>query len=209
MAASSSGGTSGRCIATGSTFSSCCFSASSVSDEYSSLTELALKQQEENVEPVAMQRPEVPPELDAAIRVALSRAPESRYGNALEMGQALEAGLHGHATEATRQLTDGPDRAATQVLGGLTEATQALRTRQAPTPPPPTRPPPQRRQEPERKRQGRRWGPFLALLAVLAVVVAVSIALLSANSPGPQPVDKGDVQQQIDGVRQFLQDRTR
>src|SRR5215213_5064006 len=51
--------------------------------EYSSLTELALKQQEEGVEPIAEHRPEVPHELDAAIRVALARAPESRYVNAL------------------------------------------------------------------------------------------------------------------------------
>src|SRR4051794_40600376 len=163
--------------------------------EYSSLTELALKQQEENVEPVAEYRPEVPPELDAAIRVALSRAPESRYANALEMGRAIEAGQEGYATEATRALSDGPDRDATQVLGDLTEATQALRTRQVPTPPPPPARPPTRREEPQREQRKQRkrspWLAFLALLLLLAVVVAVSIALLSANSPGPQPVDKG------------------
>jgi eukaryotic-like serine/threonine-protein kinase len=177
--------------------------------EYSSLTELALKQQEENVEPVASYRPEVPPELDAAIRVALARAPETRYGNALEMAQAIEAGLHGEATAATRALT-GPDRDATQVLGDLTAATQALRTRQAPTPSPPTPPPPRRRERPDqRKKQRSRFGAFLAFLLALAAIVAVAIVLLSANSPGPQPVDKGDVQQQIDGIRDFLNDHTR
>ena len=99
--------------------------------EYSSLTELALKQQEENVEPAATYRPELPAELDAAIRVALARAPETRYTNALEMARALEAGFHGHATEATRALTDSSDRAATQVLQSPTDETQALRTREA------------------------------------------------------------------------------
>jgi serine/threonine-protein kinase len=175
--------------------------------EYSSLTELALKQQEENVEPVAAHRPEVPPELDAAIRVALSRAPESRYANALEMARAIEAGFQGHATEATQMLT-GPERDTTQVLGDLTEATQALRTGtlRPPTPEPPTRPP-RRREEPKRRRRSP-WAAFLLLLLLLAVIVAVSIALLSANSPGPQPVDNNDVQQQIDGVKNFIQDHT-
>jgi eukaryotic-like serine/threonine-protein kinase len=175
--------------------------------EYSSLTELALKQQEENIEPVATYRPEVPRELDAAIRVALARAPETRYASALDMARALEAGVQGVATEATRALTGVSDREATQVLGDLTAATQALRTRQAPAPSPPT-PPPRRRERPQRKRQRSRWGAFLAFLLLLAAIVAVAIALLSANSPGPQPVDKGDVQQQIDGIRQFLDDHT-
>jgi serine/threonine-protein kinase len=175
--------------------------------EYSSLTELALKQQEESVEPVATYRPEVPSELDAAVRVALARAPETRYASGLEMARAVEAGYQGHATDATEALS-AADRESTQVLGDVTAMTQALRTRQEPKPA--TVAP--RRERPQRtaaKRRGRnRFLAFLAFLALLAVIVAVAIALLSANSPGPQPVDKGDVQQQIDGIRQFLQDHT-
>jgi eukaryotic-like serine/threonine-protein kinase len=175
--------------------------------EYSSLTELALKQQEESVEPLATYRPEVPRELDAAVRVALARAPETRYASALEMARAVEAGFQGHATGATQALT-GPDRESTQVLQDVTAMTQALRTRQEPKPA--TVAP--RRERPERaaaRRRGRnRFLAFLAFLALLAGIVAVAIALLSANSPGPQPVDKGDVQHQIDGIRQFLQDHT-
>jgi eukaryotic-like serine/threonine-protein kinase len=175
--------------------------------EYSSLTELALKQQEENIEPVATYRPEVPTELDAAIRVSLARPPEARYGTALEMGRAVEAGLDGYSTEATRSLTDASDRDSTQVLQDVTAMTESLRTRQGPPTAPPTAGPP-RRERPERKRRSR-LGTFLALLAVLAAIVVLAIVLLSANSPGPQPVDNGDVQQQIDGIRQFLEDHTR
>jgi eukaryotic-like serine/threonine-protein kinase len=175
--------------------------------EYSSLTELALKQQEENIEPVATYRPEVPTELDAAIRVSLARAPEARYGTALEMGRAVEAGVDGYSTEATRSLTDASDRDSTQVLQDVTAMTESLRTRQGPPTAPPTAAPP-RRERPERKRRSR-LGTFLALLAVLAAIVVLAIVLLSANSPGPQPVDNGDVQQQIDGIRQFLEDHTR
>jgi eukaryotic-like serine/threonine-protein kinase len=177
--------------------------------EYSSLTELALKQQEESVERIATYRPDVPPELDAAVRVALERAPETRYGNALEMARAVEAGLHGEATAATRAL-DGPDRQATQVLQDVTAMTQALRTRQERQPPrtaaPPRRMPDERGQAQKKRRSP--WVAFLGFLALLAAIVVLAIVLLTANSPGPSPVDKGDVQHQIDGVRQFLQDHT-
>ena len=53
------------------------FLAGRLPHEYTSLTELALKQQEENVEPITAIRPDVPRELDQAIRLAssASRAP--------------------------------------------------------------------------------------------------------------------------------------
>jgi len=179
--------------------------------EYASLTELALKQQEESVESVETYRPEVPAELGAAIRVALQRAPDARYGTALEMAHALEAGFHGHATETTRALT-ATSAEATRALGDVTAATQALRTRQAPVPSPPTAAP-GRRERPQRaaarKRRPGRLGTFLALLAILAAIAAVGVALLSSSSNQVDPVDKGDAQQQIDGVHQFLQDHSR
>src|SRR4051794_3711277 len=62
--------------------------------EYSSLTELALKQQHENVSSIRDFRLEVPPELDEAIRLCLEREPGSRYRSALELAEAIEAGLH-------------------------------------------------------------------------------------------------------------------
>ena len=63
------------------------FLAGRLPHEYSSLTELALKQQEETVEPITVHRPEVPPELDRAIRVCLAREPEARYATTLEMAR--------------------------------------------------------------------------------------------------------------------------
>jgi eukaryotic-like serine/threonine-protein kinase len=182
--------------------------------EYSSLTELALKQQQESVEPVATYRPDVPPELDAAVRVCLERDAGARYGSALDMARALEAGLHGDSTAATRALDTATDPDATRALADVTAATQALRTRQAPQPSPPTAPPrpaaerPARHAAPSQRR--RRLGAFLALLAVLAAIAAVGIALLAANDGGGvQPVERNDVQQQIDDLRRFLEDNTR
>jgi eukaryotic-like serine/threonine-protein kinase len=187
--------------------------------EYGSLTELALKQREEPIEPISELRPAVPSQLDLAIRVALERAPEDRYDSALDFAHALEAGLHGHDTDATRRLAAGPttDPDATRALGQVTEATQALRTRQRPPIAP--LPPGERGREvatapaardAKRSARDRRWGQFLALIAVLMVIAAVALVLLSSGSgdSGISPVDQNDVQQQIDGIEQFLRDNT-
>jgi predicted transcriptional regulator len=55
----------------------------------------------------------------------------------------------------------------------------------------------------------RRLGAFLALLAVLAAVAAVGLALLATSDDGVAPVDESDVQQQIDGLRDFIQEHSR
>jgi serine/threonine protein kinase len=183
------------------------FLAGRLPHEYGSLTELALKQQEEYVEPITLHRPDVPRELDDAVRACLARDPASRYGSALDMAQALEAGLQGQDTGATALLAADTD--ATRALAPDTAATQALRTRrtQAPsTMAPRTAGPARLRDEPKRKR-GR--GRLLAILAVLAIAAIVIIALLSSGS-GPQidPVDNGDVQQQIGGIRDLIQRNT-
>ena len=72
--------------------------------EYGSLTELALKQQNDAVEPISDFRDDVPPSLDRAIRAALERDPNARYENALEMAEALEAGYRGEDTDTTRGI---------------------------------------------------------------------------------------------------------
>ena len=46
-------------------------------------------------------RPEVPAELDRAIRVCLAREPAARYASTLEMARALDAGMQGRVTDAT------------------------------------------------------------------------------------------------------------
>jgi eukaryotic-like serine/threonine-protein kinase len=174
--------------------------------EYGSLTELALKQQEQAVEPVRLHRPEVAPELDQAIRMCLERSPAARYGSALELADALEAGLQGHETEATRRLALAPP----------TDATRALRTSQRPAPAPPprtaARPPAARRRGGRRGgRRRRQLGAFVALLAVLAALAIVGAALIASQSGsgGVKSVDRGDVQHQVDGIRQFLRQHTR
>jgi eukaryotic-like serine/threonine-protein kinase len=189
--------------------------------EYGSLTELALKQREEPVDPVSELRPEVPHELDLAVRVALERAPADRFETALEFAQALEAGLHGHETEATRRLAAGGAAHAetdpTRMLD-RTAATQALRTRRERSAPP-VAPAARARQapEPDRRAAGRpgrnrHLGQFLTLLAVLMAIAAVGLVLLSSEGGDGgkvTPVTQDDVQSQIDGIEQLLRENTR
>ena len=189
--------------------------------EYASLTELALKQLEEPVEPVSTHRPDVPAELDRVICICLERDPGDRYPSAAEMARALDAGVQGRDTEVTRRLAAGADPdnpAAMRGHADVTAATQALRTRREPAPP--SRPPapapvartPDRRAG-ERSSRKRGLGGFLALLAVLMAAAAITLALLSANDNGSgggiDPVDTGDVQQQVDGLKQFLREHSR
>ena len=135
------------------------FLAGRLPHEYSSLTELALKQQEESVEPITVHRPEVPPELDRAIRVCLARQPEARYASTLEMAEALDAGLNGDVTDATRMLA-----AAGTGIEEL-DATRAMERTQAPGGSRPARPPRRRPTgatppacSPRRALQGREAG---------------------------------------------------
>ena len=196
------------------------FLAGRLPHEYSSLTELALKQQEESVEPITVHRPEVPPELDRAIRVCLAREPEARYATTLEMAQALDAGLGGDVTDATRMLaaagTGIEELDATRAL----ERTQAIRRTptHAPTPPPAYRRDPTGVQPAaadaskadKRAKRNKRLGGLFAFLAVAAAIAAVILAFNSSSSnQGPEPVDQPDVQQQVDGIKQFLSENTR
>jgi serine/threonine protein kinase len=183
--------------------------------EYSSLTELALKQQQDAVQPITEFRPEVPAELDEAIRLCLERDPGSRYRSALEMAEALESGLRGEPTEATRRLA-AADTDATRAMDA-TSATRAMpRTAYSPAPAPAyaeTAPPRARpdRREAARAARRRRMASFFALLLVIAAIAAVGLALLASDDGGGgvSPVSEGEVQQQIDGLRDFIRENTR
>ncbi|HVG74469.1 MAG TPA: protein kinase [Thermoleophilaceae bacterium] len=188
--------------------------------EYASLTELALKQQQDPVDPITDYRPEVPPELDEAVRVALERDPDARYRSALEMAEAIEAGTRGEATEATQRLgmsdldmTEAIDQtAATRAMQRTTVGPSPTRVHNT-VPPAPVEAARARRDERDAARRAanrRRWGTFLALLAAIAAIVIVAVALLSSSgNGGVDSVQRPDVQQQIDGLNDFIQTHTR
>jgi eukaryotic-like serine/threonine-protein kinase len=193
--------------------------------EYSSLTELALKQQNEGFEPIRRFRPEVPAELDRAIQLCLSRDPDARYGSALELAEALEAGVDGEVTQATRRLE-------TVIASGSEDATQAMARTQAisqtdvPRHLMPDRtqsiPPARRRAATTtaapRGRSGlarrtssrRRWANFIAGLAILAAGVLVALAILQASGSGnSNTVNENDVHGQAQGLEALIRDHSR
>jgi eukaryotic-like serine/threonine-protein kinase len=182
--------------------------------EYASLTELALKQQQDPVDPVSDYRPEVPAELDDAVRLALERDPAARYSNALEMAEAIEAGARGEDTAATQRLAMD-DTSATQALP-RTQYLGPQPTRVHDVAPPMVAPAARSRRDERAERAAarrtarrRRFGGFLALLAAIAAIVVVALALLSSSGGnGVQPVDTGDPQQQIDQLRDFIREHS-
>jgi eukaryotic-like serine/threonine-protein kinase len=187
--------------------------------EYGSLTELALKQQGESAEPIRSYRPEVPEALDRAIRVCLEREPQARYASALDMADAMDAGLRGDQSQVTQVLE------RTGILGAAAvdpDATRAMpRTemgRMEPLPPrtgmmEPVRPPTpaqQRREARERqpKPKGRGQGlrRLVVALAAILAIVAVILILTSSGGGNKGPVNSGDVHGQINGLKQLIED---
>jgi eukaryotic-like serine/threonine-protein kinase len=183
--------------------------------EYSSLTELALKQQSDAVEPIRSFRPEVPPELDRAIRLCLERDPGARYASALNLAEAVEAGVRGHDTDATQLLERtqamgyDPDATRAMLGGGAIPTTQRIPPRTEVGRAPARRPPARESQgrAPSRGRVLRRW---LVLLAVVLAAVAV-ILVISQNGGGNNkgPVNSNDVHGQIDGLKTLIQDNSK
>jgi serine/threonine protein kinase len=181
--------------------------------EYGSLTELALKQQNDSVEPIRQYRPEVPETLDRAIRVALARQPEARYASALDMAQAVQAGLRGDENETTQVLE------RTAMLGAAeVDATQAMpRTgRMEPLPPRTGQMEPvapqalerPRERRPAKRKKGRGQGLRRLAVALILVLAIIAVVLIVSNGGGGNkgPVNAGDVHGQVDGLKQLIQD---
>ena len=188
--------------------------------EYGSLTELALKQQTDAVQPITLFRPDVPPALDRAVRICLEREPAARYGSAVEMAEAMEAGLHDEDTEATVRLSalaDGYGEDTTRAMAAETSATRvAPRTSTGPVAPvpPPRRPPP--REVPPRRPPppdgGRSAFKNLGLVVAVLLLVAVIVLLLVLGGGGGaevQPVSEDRVQDQVEEIKRFLREHQR
>jgi serine/threonine-protein kinase len=180
--------------------------------EYGSLTELALKQQNERVEPITDFRDDVPPTLDRAIRAALERDPNQRYSSALEMAEALDAGLAGEDTDTTRAL----DRTEYMTGAGGVDATQALPRGDTAYVPPAQRrlqpttdvhAPAQRRQAEDygKERKERNWGKWIAgVLALTLAAVAIYLAL-GLGSDAEQ-INQDNVRDQATQLIQYIRD---
>jgi eukaryotic-like serine/threonine-protein kinase len=191
--------------------------------ETGSLTELALKQQEGEPEPLALVNSEVGPELSRAVGRSLVADPAARYASARDMGAAIREALRGRDSAATIVLeaADAERReatAVTQLAPGPAEATARTRVlpRAEPAPVRRTRPPPaERRRRPVKPRRRRgRFTRFMALmfLFLLIVTVVATVVVLNLDSSQGQrfeQVTRDRVQDQINGIRDLIESATK
>jgi serine/threonine-protein kinase len=196
--------------------------------EANSLTELALKQQQEVPPMLDTLVAAVRPELADAVAVALALDPGDRFQTAREMGRAFTDGEHGiassqprrgtraPATEATSMLAGAPGPARSRGAGSATAPAGAVTPRR-PRPGPARVAPAQAASAPaaegratRRRSRGRLLFALVALLAIAAAIVAV--ALVTAPSTTKvflRNVVYTDVQQTSSALKQLVSENTK
>jgi eukaryotic-like serine/threonine-protein kinase len=187
--------------------------------EAASLTELALKQQQEEPARLDALVAAVAPELADAVAIALALDPRERFQTAREMGRAIGDGAHGvspaerrpqptraaDATEATSVLASGTRTHRPTAARG---AVVARRPRRGPArryDPPPLAAPKRRRST------GGRLALTLLGLFALAGVIALIVA---ATAPGPTKITLrnvvyNDVQKTSEALTQLVSENTK
>jgi eukaryotic-like serine/threonine-protein kinase len=196
------------------------FLAGRVPYETSSLTELALAQQQGEPEPLSNLNHEVGPALGRAVSRCLAPDPGERYRSALEMREAIEDAASGRDSAATIALeTAVTERLATQRI-------EAAPPQPAPAPPPPVRrresaraarraaaAPPRPAPQARRRRRGS-FSRFLALLFLFLLIAAIVAGIVVLNSDSQQAqeferVTRDTITEQVDGLRALIDDATK
>jgi len=190
--------------------------------EAASLTELALKQQQEEPAMLDSLVAAVTPELAEAVAIALALNPRGRYENAREMGRAINDGALGispvehrvsshhdaaPATEATSVLAS-----ATRVHGGSSARGGAVAPRRPRRGPARTPAPVAASAAPRRRASGARRLMTL-LIALLALGGAIAaIVVLSAPAPTKiilRNVVYEDAQESAEALKQLVNENTK
>jgi serine/threonine-protein kinase len=191
--------------------------------ETGSLTELALRQQEGDPEPLALINPDVGPELSRAVARCLVADPAERYASARDMRAAIEEALRGRDSAATMALESAAAErreatAATQLAPRPASETTA-HTRVLPR----AEPAPRRKQRVVREERPRPIKPrrrrgrftrlmammFLFLLIVTAVAAFVVMNLDTSETRNFQHVVQDRVNDQINGIRDLINSGTK
>jgi serine/threonine-protein kinase len=192
--------------------------------EASSLTELALKQQQEEPALLDTLVAAVTPELAQAVAIALSLDARDRYETAREMGRAIGDGAHGiappprtrhdragaYATEATSVLAKGTRTHRATERTRAAPRSGAVVPRQPRRGPARVQPPPLAAQPRPRTGNNRLLTLVLALLALAAVIAAIVIL----SSPAPTKVTLrnvvySDVQEASEALKQLVSENTK
>jgi serine/threonine-protein kinase len=184
--------------------------------EAASLTELALKQQQEEPQPLDGLVAAVNPELADAVGIALALDPRDRYETAREMGEAVQAAMQGvspnpgrrpsRATQATSLLASpGAGRA-----GRATAATTVSPRRPRQGPPRVQSPPPESAASTQAAQARRRAiAAALAVVAVAAIVIAVLISTSSSPSkPSLRQVVYSNAKETSEALTQLVNENT-
>ena len=188
--------------------------------EAASLTELALKQQQEEPAMLDSLVAAVTPELAEAVAIALALDPRDRYESAREMGRAINDGAlgispvehqapshrGGAATEATSVLAS-----ATRAHKGSSGRAEAVVPRQPRRGPARSAPPVVASASPRRGSGTRRLMTLLVALLALGGVIA-AIVVLSAPAPTKitlRNVVYKDAQESAEALKQLVNENTK
>jgi serine/threonine protein kinase len=193
--------------------------------EASSLTELALKQQQETPPLLDTLVAAVTPQLAEAVALSLALDPEDRYQTAREMGRALSDGADGIAPAARPASRTAPATEATSVLSagrrpaarepGRTAVTSAVTPRKPRSGPARQAPVAEAAQAAPAARARRRGRSRLmfAMLALLALALVI-VAVVVITAPAPTQVKLrnvvySDVQQAASALKQLVSENTK
>ncbi len=194
--------------------------------EASSLTELALKQQQEAPPLLDTLVAAVSPELAEAVAISLALDPHERYQTAREMGRALGDGANGIAPgDRPQSARQAPATQATSVLGAGSRAgardSERTVVAGAVTPRRPRAGAPRRQTAAAQPAQSaaprsgrRRRGRLLAVLLALLVIVVAIVAIVVATAPAPTQIKLrnvvySDVQQATSALKQLVSENTK
>jgi hypothetical protein len=191
--------------------------------ETGSLTELALRQQEGDPEPLALVNREVGPELSRVVSRSLAADPAERYGSAHDLRAAIQEALRGRDSAATIALeAAAADRREATALteAAPVDATRRTRVMQRAEPPPaavrqrrPTRA--ERRVRPIKPRRRRgRFTRFMALmfLFLLIATVVAAVVVLNLDTSGSRDFEhvvRDQAKDQINGMRDLIDKATK
>ncbi len=188
--------------------------------EAASLTELALKQQQEEPAMLDTLVAAVTPELAEAVAIALSLDPRDRYESAREMGRAINDGALGIAPVEPRQPSHrgAPATEATSVLTSAPRAQKGSSGREGAVVPRQPRRGPSRSAPPvlasaaPRRRSGARR--MMSLLIGLLALGGVIAAIVVLSSPAPTKITlrnvvQKDAQESAEALKQLVEENTK
>ncbi|HEY7933657.1 MAG TPA: protein kinase [Solirubrobacteraceae bacterium] len=180
--------------------------------EAGSLTELALKQQQEEPPTLDTLVAAVNPELADAVALALALDPRDRYQNAREMGEAIQRGADGLAPQRPLDTATVMPTQSTRLLDTHSRrhapAAQTVEARR-PRPGPPVG----RQGPPAATRGSSRRGRLLAAVMLLIVLALVIAAIVILSTPEPtrivlKNVIYEHVQDAASALRQLVSENT-